>query len=69
MEGYDKAIVVANPKARVNPFPQEGEISELWWTMCVDGAVNNDGAGAGIVLIQPRRSSVGKCCAFCLQGH
>ena len=53
MEGYDKAIVVANPSSQVNPFPPEGEISELWWTMCVDGAVNNDGAGAEIVLISP----------------
>ena len=49
MEGYDKAIVLANPSSKGNPFPQEGEISELWWTICVDGAVNNDGAGAGIV--------------------
>ena len=53
MEGYDKAIVVENTSSQVNPFPQEGEISELWWTMCVDGAVNSDGAGAGIVLISP----------------
>ena len=53
MEEYDKVIVLANPSSQVNPFPQEGEISELWWTICVDGAVNNDGARAGIVLISP----------------
>ena len=53
MEGYDKAIIVANPRSQVNLFPPEGEISELWWTMCVDGEGNNDGAGAGIVLISP----------------
>ena len=30
--------------------PKE-EIPELWWILQTDGAVNNEGAGAGIVLV------------------
>ena len=32
---------------------EEGEASYPWWVMNVDGAVNQDGAGAGIVLTTP----------------
>ena len=34
--------------------PEEG-IPELWWILHTDGAVNSDGAGAGIVLVSPER--------------
>ena len=32
--------------------PEEG-IPELWWILHTDGDVNNEGAGAGIVLVSP----------------
>ncbi|XP_063948153.1 uncharacterized protein LOC135152236 [Daucus carota subsp. sativus] len=33
-------------------YPKES-IPELWWILHTDGAVNNEGAGAGIVLVSP----------------
>ncbi|XP_017250742.1 uncharacterized protein LOC108221371 [Daucus carota subsp. sativus] len=39
-------------KPEVTGTPEEG-IPELWWVLHTDGAVNNDGAGAGIVLVSP----------------
>ena len=32
--------------------PKEN-VPELWWILHTDGAVNNEGAGAGIVLVSP----------------
>ncbi|XP_074374785.1 uncharacterized protein LOC141715206 [Apium graveolens] len=50
----DKAIVLAEPSSRGNPpVDMKEEFPHLWWILHVDGAVNNNGAGAGIVLITP----------------
>ncbi|XP_074336805.1 uncharacterized protein LOC141673978 [Apium graveolens] len=46
----DKALVVLHPP------PTEEVLEEFphpWWILHVDGAVNNGGAGAGIVLVSP----------------
>ncbi|XP_074356028.1 uncharacterized protein LOC141695700 [Apium graveolens] len=46
----DKALVVLQP-----PHNEESleEFPHPWWILHVDGAVNNGGAGAGIVLMSP----------------
>ncbi|XP_074373793.1 uncharacterized protein LOC141714158 [Apium graveolens] len=46
----DKALVVLQP-----PHNEESleEFPHPWWIFHVDGAVNNGGAGAGIVLVSP----------------
>ncbi|XP_074336798.1 uncharacterized protein LOC141673971 [Apium graveolens] len=46
----DKALVVLHP-----PHTEESleEFPHPWWILHVDGAVNNGGAGAGIVLMSP----------------
>ncbi|XP_074347112.1 uncharacterized protein LOC141685936 [Apium graveolens] len=46
----DKALVVLHPlhtKESLEEFPHP------WWILHVDGAVNNGGSGAGIVLVSP----------------
>ncbi|XP_074375214.1 uncharacterized protein LOC141716974 [Apium graveolens] len=47
----DKALVVIQP-----PHNEEllEEFPHPWWILHMDGAVNNGGAGAGIVLVSPR---------------
>ncbi|XP_074355791.1 uncharacterized protein LOC141695447 [Apium graveolens] len=46
----DKTLVVLQP-----PHNEESleEVPYPWWILHVDGAVNNGGAGAGIVLVSP----------------
>ncbi|XP_074346263.1 uncharacterized protein LOC141685037 [Apium graveolens] len=46
----DKALVMLRP-----PHAEESleEFPHPWWILHVDGAVNNGGAGAGIVLVSP----------------
>ncbi|XP_074323957.1 uncharacterized protein LOC141660874 [Apium graveolens] len=46
----DKALMVLKP-----PRDEESleEFPHPWWILHVDGAVNNGGAGAGIVLVSP----------------
>ncbi|XP_074351512.1 uncharacterized protein LOC141690628 [Apium graveolens] len=46
----DKALVMLHP-----PHVEESleEFPHPWWILHVDGAVNNGGAGAGIVLVSP----------------
>ncbi|XP_074337204.1 uncharacterized protein LOC141674395 [Apium graveolens] len=46
----DKALVVLHP-----PHTEESleEFPHPWWILYVDGAVNNGGAGADIVLVSP----------------
>ncbi|XP_074360580.1 uncharacterized protein LOC141700792 [Apium graveolens] len=46
----DKALVMLHP-----PHAEESleEFPHPWWILHVDGAVNNGGAGAGIVLVSP----------------
>ncbi|XP_074324010.1 uncharacterized protein LOC141660931 [Apium graveolens] len=48
----NKAIVLAEPSSQGNPLVDvREEFPYLWWILHVDGAVNNNGAGIGIVLI------------------
>ncbi|XP_074377316.1 uncharacterized protein LOC141718835 [Apium graveolens] len=48
----NKAIVLAEPSSQGNPpINVREEFPHPWWILHVDGAVNNNGAGAGIVLI------------------
>lgn len=49
--GDEMAIVLAQPSTQ--PDSSIFEIPDLWWTLHVDGAVNNEGAGDGIILISP----------------
>ncbi|XP_074366739.1 uncharacterized protein LOC141707460 [Apium graveolens] len=46
----DKALVMLHP-----PHSEESleEFPHPWWILHVDGAVNHEGAGAGIVLVSP----------------
>ncbi|XP_074337271.1 uncharacterized protein LOC141674466 [Apium graveolens] len=49
-----KAIVLAEPSSQGNPpIDEREELPHPWWILHVDGAVNNNGAGAGIVLVTP----------------
>ncbi|XP_074356707.1 uncharacterized protein LOC141696466 [Apium graveolens] len=50
----DKAIVPAEPTSQESHQDEKKqELPHPWWTLHVDGAVNNSGSGAGIVLITP----------------
>ncbi|XP_074326869.1 uncharacterized protein LOC141664814 [Apium graveolens] len=46
----DKALVVLQPPRNEESLE---EFPHSWWILLVDGAVNNGGAGAGIVLMSP----------------
>ncbi|XP_074378355.1 uncharacterized protein LOC141719890 [Apium graveolens] len=46
----DKVLVVLQPPRNEESLE---EFPHPWWTLHVDGAVNNRGAGAGIVLVSP----------------
>ncbi|XP_074346847.1 uncharacterized protein LOC141685654 [Apium graveolens] len=48
----DKAIVLAEPSSQGNsPGGKREELPHPWWILHVDGAVNNSGSGADIVLV------------------
>ncbi|XP_074356266.1 uncharacterized protein LOC141695965 [Apium graveolens] len=50
----DKAIVLAEPTSQESHQDEKKqEPPHPWWTLHVDGAVNNNGSGAEIVLITP----------------
>ncbi|XP_074351547.1 uncharacterized protein LOC141690667 [Apium graveolens] len=50
----DKAIVPAEPTPQEShPDEKKQELPHPWWTLHVDGALNNSGSGAGILLITP----------------
>ncbi|XP_074374448.1 uncharacterized protein LOC141714851 [Apium graveolens] len=50
----DKAIVLAEPSSQGNaPAKVREEFPYPWWILHVNGAVNNSGAGAGIILVIP----------------
>ena len=49
-EGDDKALM--SPHA-LDEITQVKENDAPWWTLYIDGAANNEGAGAGVVLISP----------------
>ncbi|XP_074336423.1 uncharacterized protein LOC141673569 [Apium graveolens] len=50
----DKAIVSAEPSSQGNALIKvRKEFPHPWWVLHVDGAVNNNGAGVGIVLVTP----------------
>ncbi|XP_074359580.1 uncharacterized protein LOC141698888 [Apium graveolens] len=49
----DKAIVLAEPSSQGNSHDKREELPHPWWILHVDGAVNNCGSGAGIVLVTP----------------
>ncbi|XP_074322928.1 uncharacterized protein LOC141659896 [Apium graveolens] len=50
----EKAIVLAEPFSQGNaPDKVREEFRHPWWILHVNGAVNNNGAGAGIILITP----------------
>ncbi|XP_074327047.1 uncharacterized protein LOC141664986 [Apium graveolens] len=50
----DKAIVPAKPTPQESHQDEKKqELPHPWWTLHVDGVVNNSGSGAGIVLITP----------------
>ncbi|XP_074337238.1 uncharacterized protein LOC141674430 [Apium graveolens] len=50
----NKAIVLAETSSqRSPPVEEREELLHPWWILHVDGAVNNNGAGAGIVLVTP----------------
>ncbi|XP_074352295.1 uncharacterized protein LOC141691455 [Apium graveolens] len=49
----DKAIVLIEPSLQGNPrVDMREEFPHPWWILHIDGAVNNNGAGAGPVLIE-----------------
>ncbi|XP_074327728.1 uncharacterized protein LOC141665641 [Apium graveolens] len=53
-EIYDKAIVPAEPTSQESHQDEKKqELPHPWWILHVDGAVNNSGSGAGIVLVTP----------------
>ncbi|XP_074369023.1 uncharacterized protein LOC141709030 [Apium graveolens] len=53
-EVNDKAIVLAEPSSqRSSQDEKRQELPHPWWILHVDGAVNNNGSGVGIVLITP----------------
>ncbi|XP_074342516.1 uncharacterized protein LOC141680100 [Apium graveolens] len=48
----DKAIVLAEPTSQGNSHDEKRqELPHPWWLLHVDGAVNNNGSGAGIILV------------------
>ncbi|XP_074372877.1 uncharacterized protein LOC141713384 [Apium graveolens] len=48
----DKAMVLAEPSSQGNaPVEVREEFPHPWWVLHVDGAVNNNRAGAGIILV------------------
>ncbi|XP_074342176.1 uncharacterized protein LOC141679622 [Apium graveolens] len=50
----DKAIVLAEPTSQVSSHDEKRqELPHPWWILHVDGAENNNGSGAGIVLVTP----------------
>ena len=49
-EGDDKALM--SPHA-LDEIKQIKENDAPWWTLYIDGAANNEGAGAGVVLMSP----------------
>ncbi|XP_074324247.1 uncharacterized protein LOC141661163 [Apium graveolens] len=50
----NQAIVLVRPPPQGNPPTNEKEeLPHPWWILHVDGAVNNNGAGARIVLVTP----------------
>ncbi|XP_074352141.1 uncharacterized protein LOC141691308 [Apium graveolens] len=50
----NKAIVLAEPSSQGNPpVDVREEFPHPWWILHVDGAVNNNGAGAEIILVTP----------------
>ncbi|XP_074328411.1 uncharacterized protein LOC141666319 [Apium graveolens] len=49
-----KAIVLVEPSSQDGaPANVREEFPHPWWILHIDGAVNNSGAGAGIVLVTP----------------
>ncbi|XP_074336871.1 uncharacterized protein LOC141674045 [Apium graveolens] len=49
-----KAIVLAEPSSQGSSQDEKRqELPHPWWILHIDGAVNNNGSGAGIVLITP----------------
>ncbi|XP_074370379.1 uncharacterized protein LOC141711645 [Apium graveolens] len=50
----NKAIVLEEPSSQRNPPTDvREEFPHPWWILHVDGAVNNNRAGAGIILVTP----------------
>ncbi|XP_074342998.1 uncharacterized protein LOC141680768 [Apium graveolens] len=50
----DKSIVLVEPSPQGNSHVDEREdLPHPWWILRMDGAVNNNGAGAVIVLVTP----------------
>ncbi|XP_074346682.1 uncharacterized protein LOC141685485 [Apium graveolens] len=50
----NKAIVLAESSSQENhPADVREEFPHPWWILHVNGAVNNNGAGAGIILVTP----------------
>ncbi|XP_074342063.1 uncharacterized protein LOC141679465 [Apium graveolens] len=50
----DKAIVLAEPSSRrISPGDKREELPHPWWILHVDGAINNSGSGAEIILVTP----------------
>ncbi|XP_074328190.1 uncharacterized protein LOC141666099 [Apium graveolens] len=51
----DRAIVALYPPCLEGNFgpSQEEELSHPWWILYLDDAVNNEGAGACIILVSP----------------
>ncbi|XP_074362689.1 uncharacterized protein LOC141702961 [Apium graveolens] len=47
----DRALVMLHPPHVEEPLE---EFPHPWWILHVDGAVNNGGAGAGLVLVSPK---------------
>nr|XP_017221509.1 PREDICTED: uncharacterized protein LOC108198257 [Daucus carota subsp. sativus] len=53
-DGENSGLLIKyDPDLPPQPDAPKEDIPELWWTVHTDGAVNNDGAGAGIVLVSP----------------
>ncbi|XP_074378647.1 uncharacterized protein LOC141720196 [Apium graveolens] len=50
----NKAIVLAEPSSQGNSHDgKREELPHPWWILHIDGAVNNNGSGDGIVLVTP----------------
>ncbi|XP_074342428.1 uncharacterized protein LOC141679979 [Apium graveolens] len=50
----EKAIVLVEPSSQGNVLDQvREEFPHPWWILNVDGVVNNNEAGAGIILVTP----------------
>ncbi|XP_017239882.1 uncharacterized protein LOC108212672 [Daucus carota subsp. sativus] len=53
-DGENSSLLIKyDPDLPSQPEALKEDIPELWWIVHTDGAVNNDGAGAGIVLVSP----------------